>query len=140
MIAWLIWIRRNKLRHKEPALPSSKLAQLASTLLHEFQQGKQRKESQMRARSMWWQPSPVGSVKVNLDGAVFGEKQEGGIEVVIRSNKRRVLVALSEKVPMPTLMEILEMLAARRATIFARELGFPKVCFEGDADLMVKSL
>ena len=32
------------------------------------------------------------------------------------------------------------MLAARRAALFARELGFRKVCFEGDADLVVKSL
>ena len=51
-----------------------------------------------------------------------------------------MLAALSEKVPMPTSVETLEMLAARRATIFARELGFRKVCFEGDAELMLKSL
>ena len=51
-----------------------------------------------------------------------------------------MLAALSEKVPMPTSVETLEMLAARRATIFAWEPGFRKVCFEGDAELAVKSL
>ena len=51
-----------------------------------------------------------------------------------------MLAALSEKVPMPTLMEILELLAARRAVTFAHDLGFRKVCFEGDVDLVVKSL
>ena len=54
MIAWLIWIRRNKLRHNEPALLVSKLAQSALTLLHEFQQGKQRKESQTRVGPVRW--------------------------------------------------------------------------------------
>ena len=38
---------------------------------------------------------------------------------------------------MPTTMEILEILAARKATTFARELGFSQLCFEGDGKLMV---
>ena len=69
-------------------------------------------------------------MKANFDGAMFGEEKEGGIGVVIRSNEGQVLAALSEKVLMPTSVEILEMLAARRAALFARELGFGKVCFE----------
>ena len=32
------------------------------------------------------------------------------------------------------------MLAARKAAIFARELGFSQVCFEGDTELVVKCL
>ena len=140
MTAWLIWIRRNKQRLSEPAQSLLKLAQFATALLDEFQQGKQRKEPQTRARPVRWQPLPVGLVKANFDEAVFGEEQEGGIGVVIRSNEGQVLAALFEKVPMPTSVEILEMLAARRAALFAWELGFRKVCFEGDADLVVKSL
>ena len=89
---------------------------------------------------MRWQPPPKDLVKVNFDGAVFREEQEKGSRVVIRGNEGQELAALSEKVPMPTTMEILEMLAAGRAAIFARELVFCKVCFEGDAELMLKSL
>ena len=72
-------------------------------------------------------------------GGVWEEK-EGCIGVVIRSNEGQVLAALSEKALMPTSVEILEIFAARRAALFARELGFRKVCFEGDAELVVKSL
>ena len=79
-------------------------------------------------------------MKANFDGAVFGEEKEGGIGVVIRSNEGQVLAALSEKILMPTSVEILEMLAACKAALFARELGFRKMCFEGDAELVVKSL
>ena len=89
---------------------------------------------------MLWQPPPVGSVKANFDGAVFREEQEGGIGVVIHSNEGQVLAALSEKIPMPTSVEILEMLAARKVALFGRQLGFHNVCFEGDANLVVKSL
>ena len=89
---------------------------------------------------MLWQPPPVGSVKANFDGAVFREEQEGGIGVVIHSNEGQVLAALSEKIPMPTSVEILEMLAARKVALFGRQLGFHNVCFEGNANLVVKSL
>ena len=140
MTTWLIWVRRYKQRLNEPAQPLSKLAQSATALLDEFQHGKQRKEPQSRVGPVQWQPPPVGLVKANFDGAVFGEEKEGGIGVVIHSNEGQVLAALSEKVLMPTSMEILEILVARRVAFFARELGFRKVCFEGDADLVVKSL
>ena len=76
------------------------------------------------ARLMRWQPPLEGSVKVNFDEAMFGEEQEEGFGVVIRSNEGQVLDALSEKVLMPTSVETLEMLAAQRVAIFARELSF----------------
>ena len=79
-------------------------------------------------------------MKDNFDEAVFREDQETGIGVVIRNNEGQMLAALFEKVIMPTTVEILEMLAARRAAVFARELGYHKVCFEGDVELVVKSL
>lgn len=82
---------------------------------------------------MWLQPPPVGTVKANFDGAVFGADQEAGIGVVLRNNDGRVLVAMSERVMMLVSVEVLEMLVARRAALFARDLGFRQVCFEGDA-------
>ena len=60
--------------------------------------------------------------------------------MVIRNNEGQVLVALLEKVMMPATVEILEMLAARKAATFARDLRFSQVCFEGDAELVVKCL
>ena len=87
-----------------------------------------------------WQPPAENSFKVNFDGAVFGEEQEVGIGVVIRDNEGQVLAALSAKVWLPASVEVLKMLAARRAATFTRELGFSRVCFEGDAELMVKCL
>ena len=89
---------------------------------------------------MQWQPPTKDIVKANFDRAVLGEDQEADIGVVICNKEGQVLVALSKKVMMPTSVEILEMLAARRAAIFAWELGFRQVCFKGDVELVVKSL
>ena len=71
---------------------------------------------------------------------MFGEDREASNGVVIHNNEGQVLATFSEKVIMPTSVVILKMLAARRAVVFARELSFCKVCFEGDSRLMMKSL
>ncbi|KAF3945206.1 hypothetical protein CMV_028400 [Castanea mollissima] len=112
------------MRTNEAALPSSKLAQTASALLAKFQQGKQQQQPKKGFGPVQWQPPPVDTVKANFDRAVFGANQEASIGVFLRNNEGLVLAALSERVMMLVSVEILEMLAARSAALFARELGF----------------
>lgn len=59
-----------------------------------------------------WKPPTTGEYKVNFDEAVFVEIEEAGIEVVIRNEKGEVMVVLSEKMALPSSIEVLEMLAA----------------------------
>ena len=117
MTAWLIWMRRNKLRANNNPQPCSRVAHSTSALLAKFQQGKQGTVRGNRPSPVRWQPSFGFSVKANFDGAVFDEDEEAGIVVVIRNNEGQVLAALSEKVQILVTMEILEMLAARKAVI-----------------------
>ena len=51
---------------------------------------------------------------------------------MIRNDRGEVMASLSEKIVMPSSVEVLEMLAARKAAIFAQELSFKNVWFEGD--------
>ena len=51
-----------------------------------------------------------------------------------------VLVALSQKIPLPTSVEIVEVIAARRALIFALELGFESVMVEGDFEIIINAI
>ena len=44
-----------------------------------------------------WRVLQVGFVKVNFDGAVFGELNKSGVGVVIRDNNRAVLASCLEK-------------------------------------------
>ncbi|XP_075659169.1 uncharacterized protein LOC142629060 [Castanea sativa] len=50
------------------------------------------------------------------------------------------MAALAEKIPKPSSIEILEVLAARRAVQFILELGFAHSIFEGDAEIIIKAL
>ena len=63
-------------------------------------------------------------------GVVFTEMNEAGIRVIARNVNGEVIAALSEKVALPSLVEILEMMATRRATQFSVELNYHQVVFE----------
>ena len=45
-----------------------------------------------------------------------------------------VKVTLAEKIRKPPTVEVLELLAARRAALFSEDLGLDKVIFEGDSE------
>ena len=48
--------------------------------------------------------------------------------------------SLVEKIDMPSTVEVLEAMAARRAMLFMEELGLSHAVFEGDSELVVKAL
>ena len=79
-------------------------------------------------------------MKTNFDGAMFAESDQAGIGEVVRNHRGHVMAALAEKIPKPASIEVLEVLAARRAVQFTLELGFAHTIFEGDAEIVIKAL
>ena len=71
-----------------------------------------------------WCPPYENQVKINFDGALFGESDSVGISVVIWSSEGGVLAALSEKIMKPHSAELVEILAARCAVLFSCKNGF----------------
>ena len=63
-----------------------------------------------------------------------------GIGAVVRNCNGEVMATLSEKIPMPASMVLLEMLAARRAIQFVLELGIHNFVFKGDYEIVVTAL
>ena len=89
---------------------------------------------------MRWTPPDVNHFKTNFDGTFLKENGAAGIGVVIKNSTGQVKVALSEKIHAPTLITVLEMLAARRVVAFTRELGIESCISEGDSKIVVKAL
>ena len=52
----------------------------------------------------------------------------------------KVLGALSEKLALPASVELLETLAARRATLFVVKLGLHDSIFKGDSEVVMQAL
>ena len=84
-----------------------------------------------------WEPPPSDWVKINFDGAIFQEKDEAGLGAIIRNDHALVMAALTQVIPLPTSVEMVEVLAARRALSFAHELGFDHIILEGNSDIAI---
>ena len=83
---------------------------------------------------------PPGDYKVNFDGAMFNESDEAGAGIVVRDSRGLVVAAMAEKIIKPHSVKCLELLAARRAVIFAKEIGLQQSHFEGDSEAVIKGL
>ena len=71
-----------------------------------------------------WKPPACGDIKTDYDGATFDDTGEAGIGVVVRLDSGEVFVALLEKIPLSSSIELLEALATHRATQFVVELAY----------------
>ena len=60
--------------------------------------------------------------------------------MVIRNDAGLVMASLAQKIPMPSLVIEVEVLAARRALELALELGFDNIILEGDSEILLKAL
>lgn len=140
MVAWFVWLRRNKLCCNEPSLPIQKIFNSATALLSEFQQGAHVRVQKPKPASVKRIPPAPGELKVNFDGATFAEFDEAGIGVIIQNKSGEVMATLSENIAQPHSMEILEILAAIRAIQFTVELGFHHATFEGGVEVVIKAL
>ena len=76
-----------------------------------------------RPTEVKWRSPAQWEYKTNFDGAMFQDTGEAGLGVAIRNHDGEVMAALSEKIPQPSSVTLLEILAARRAAIFVHEVG-----------------
>ena len=102
----------------EHVVPLDLLFEFAGKLLAKFQQAQKVSPKPVQVtRLRWKQPNP-GKLKTNFNGAVFGSSQGACIGVVVRNFQGEIMAALSEMIPMPLSIFLLETLAARRAVLF----------------------
>ena len=140
VVAWFVWNRRNKIWLKEPSLDKSKIFSAAAQYLSAFQLKFPMKVDKSLAIATKWSPPLGKEYKTDYDGAVFEDSSEARIGVVVRNATDEVLAALSEKFPYPGSVEVVEILAARRVVRFIVELGMSQSIFEGDSEIVYKTL
>lgn len=57
---------------------------------------------------------------MNFDGAIFENLALAGLGIVIRDEQGLIIIALSQRIPLPNSVNMVEALAVRRAIIFAQ--------------------
>lgn len=141
MTTALIWMRRNRLRVGEPTMPLDRISSTSMENPQEFQRSQLIKEIPKSVpRQYRWKPPPKNQVKINCNGATFAESNLASLGAIICNDKGLVMAAFSLLIPLPTLVEMVEVLATRKAICFAQELNFAQVVCEGDSEIIIKAL
>ena len=114
---------------------------MAREALQEYNQLRPTHEKIPRiARSVRWHLPSSGLLKINFDDALSAEENIVGLGVIVRNENKLAMAALSQQIPLLTSVEMVEVLAARRALWIARELGFHNVIVEGDSESIINSI
>ena len=68
------------------------------------------------------------------------DRSLAGLGIIIRDESGLIIAALSQKIPLPSSVELVEALAAQRALIFAQEISIFKAEVEGDSLKVIQAL
>ena len=114
MVAWCIWTRRNKLRERKPIWDVGETVKREKELLQEFKDLQDFPSWYAIPRvEVRWKPPGTGLFKINFDEAVFEDRALVGLGIVIQDESGLIIAALSQKIPLPSSVEMVEALAVR---------------------------
>lgn len=68
---------------------------------------------------------------------VLSTSSSAGIDMIIRDCVGEAIGALSMPIPLSTLVAVKEALACRKAVLFAKDIDFREVVFEGDSATVI---
>lgn len=109
-IAWSVWFHRYKIRLNENTRPLGQLVGFARDFICDYKSLKHSFTLVREAVSKRRSPPARKVWKINFDGAMFGESEDVGVEVVVRNSKGKVRAALVEKIKKPPSVESLKLL------------------------------
>ena len=140
MIAWAIWLNRNRVRNGEEGKSCGMLVDFSLDYLREYQLCCEKLAAILTKEKPKWRPPQQGSYKVNVDNAVFATQRATGLGVLIKDVEGRVVGACSKKIN--TLLGALETEAKafEFRLQFARDMMVHNLILEGDSLVIVNAL
>ncbi|KAH7832797.1 hypothetical protein Vadar_000030 [Vaccinium darrowii] len=146
-LLWGIWKSRNRVLFNHACVDPVWVMQHAVGQASEFL--KANKERSLERSSMnadrvvkqtHWGLPPPGLVKINFDGAFVQSLNIGGVGVVARSDDGSFLCARACGSLRARSAVVMESFALRAGILLAKERGFRRVIFEGDAKALIEVL
>ena len=141
-ILWRLWKNRNDLVFKGTEFSAQQVILKAKEDVEEW---KNRKEPPTQAlslncagaRTVKWQPPPLGWVKCNSDGTWIKEDPKSGVSWVLRNHEGRMLWMGLRALPRGQSVLETELEALRWAVLTLSRFNDRKVIFESDSQFLV---
>lgn len=121
-IVWALWINRNEVWwfKKESEAIDPMVHTLFGGILGSFGCTVE----VFSASGVKWLLPLAPSYKTNADGAIFSDKKEAEVVVIIRDHSENFIVGLNKKIQVPMEAVEVEAKAFETSIVFAEEVGF----------------
>ncbi|KAL4324712.1 hypothetical protein GQ457_11G026530 [Hibiscus cannabinus] len=141
-ILWGLWRRRNTWVHERSLYPLHLVVEEAVLLCHDYASASASAQVSPLAAAAppHWRPPPVGSIKVNVDGAFLPSARLGAIGVIARDSSGAVLGGFAKPIPSQGPASTVEVAALFAGLEFAIDNNWPSAHIESDAAVLVNKL
>ncbi|KAL4281182.1 hypothetical protein GQ457_03G016830 [Hibiscus cannabinus] len=141
-VLWGLWRRRNTWVHERSLYPLHLVVEDAVLLCLDYTSASTstRISPPAAAAPPRWRPPPVGSVKVNVDGAFLPSARLGAIGVIARDSSGAVLGSFAKPIPIQGPASTAEVTALFAGLEFSVANAWPSALIESDAAVLVNKL
>ncbi|KAL0409024.1 UNVERIFIED_CONTAM: hypothetical protein Sradi_1836800 [Sesamum radiatum] len=140
-ICWTVWWSRNKKLFQGDSWTPYQVVCFATHYMDSFylQNSDTRKPVASPSQTRWQCP-PLGTIKLNFDGAALDHGNGTGVGVIARDHTGACLDWISTHQHTWASAELTEALAAREAIFLAQRRGWPSIILEGDCSSLITKL
>ncbi|KAL4348699.1 hypothetical protein GQ457_17G008430 [Hibiscus cannabinus] len=141
-VLWGLWRRRNTWVHERSLYPLHLVVEDAVLLCLDYASASASTQVSPPAAAAppHWRPPHVGSVKVNVDGALLPSARLGAIGVIARDSSGAVLGGFAKPIPVQGPASTVEVAALFAGLEFAVANAWPSALIESDAAVLVNKL
>ncbi|CAN1255139.1 hypothetical protein LINPERPRIM_LOCUS8890 [Linum perenne] len=141
---WSLWAERNRRVWEQKSKPEELIVRDGRELMTDWRIahgiGRIGRASRNRRVCERWHKPGAGRLKINIDGALFGEERKSGVGAVLRDEDGRfrgLMQAVFEGSPPPSEVEARALLMACR---WSRSVGLQSVVYETDSQAVCLAL
>lgn len=138
-IGWSLWIRIKLKAHEGKNIEPCEAFKSILSMLRNFQ-GNCLLNNPLQQEGTKWEPPPIGSVKLNVDGVLFLDIQKVGIGFICLDHVGKVVLATSIVVGNVGEPETIEALAIFRSLQHCVPQRITHLMLESDCYLLVEEL
>ena len=113
-ICWCLWQRQNQVKVRQPSWQLHETKGRANMMVREFWgANEEEQQGSVRRPQARWSLPPTGTYKANINVTIFEELHCVGLGIVYQDHSGQVVVALSQRIGLPRMVEMVEALAVR---------------------------